>query len=249
MTTGTLYLIPVSLAPIEWGTYLPPDVRARTLLLKYFVVENSKAARSELKHIGYASPIRDISIETLPEKPSREELDRLLRPIITGQDCGLMSEAGCPAVADPGAQLVRAAHHNGVRVVPLVGPSSLLMALMASGLNGQSFAFLGYLPIAASERDALICSLERESRERGRTQIFIETPYRNSRLFASLLAICRADTLLCLATNITASTESVVTRSISEWRRVQHPKIDKQPTVFLLLAGKSAQAHVPEEIK
>lgn len=249
MRMGTLYLIPVSLAPIEWTTYLPPDVRARTLLLDYIVVENAKTARSELKRIGYARPIRNIIIETLPEEPSREDLDRLLRPIIAGQDCGLMSEAGCPAVADPGAQLVRAAHHNGIRVVPLVGPSSLLLALMASGLNGQSFVFLGYLPIADLEREVSICSLERESRQRGRTQIFIETPYRNNRLFASLLATCRPDTLLCLATNVTASTESVVTRSISEWRRIQRPDIDKQPTVFLLLAGNSAQAHVQEEIE
>lgn len=241
---GTLYLIPVSLASIEWSTYLPRDVRTRTLSLDYFVVENAKTSRRELKHIGYEKPICEILIETLPEQPLTDELDRLLRPVINGRNCGLMSEAGCPGVADPGALLVRAAHGKGVRVIPLVGPSSILLALMASGLNGQSFAFLGYLPIADSAREVSIRSLERESRERGCTQIFIETPYRNCRLFASLLATCQPHTLLCVATNITARTESVVTRSISEWRRVQPPKIDKQPTVFLLLAGRSAQPNL-----
>ena len=150
MTAGSLYLIPVSLAPIEWEGYLPPDVRDQTLSLDYFVVENAKAARAELKRVGYEKQLRDILVETLPEKPSRGDLDRLLGPVLNGRDCGLMSEAGCPAVADPGAKLVLAAHCNGVRVVPLVGPSSILLALMASGLNGQSFAFLGYLPIADS---------------------------------------------------------------------------------------------------
>lgn len=234
MTAGTLYLIPVSLAPIEWEAYLPPVVRSRALSLDYFVVENAKTARSKLKHIGYQKPLHDIIIETLPEKPSNKDLDRLLRPILNGRDCGVMSEAGCPAVADPGALLVRAAHGNGVRVVPLVGPSSILLALMASGLNGQSFAFIGYLPIDDSARNTSIRSLERESRGRGCTQIFIETPYRNTRLFASILATCQPDTQLCVASSISGPTESVVTRSISEWRLAPHPEIGKQATVFLL---------------
>lgn len=244
MTAGTLYLIPVSLAPIEWEAYLPPDVRARTLSLDYFVVESAKTARSELKHIGYQKQLRDIIIETLPDKASSKDLDRLLRPVVKGQDCGLMSEAGCPAVADPGALLVNAAHGIGVRVVPLVGPSSILLALMASGLNGQSFAFIGYLPIADSARDASIRRLERESRQRGFTQIFIETPYRNTRLFASILASCQPDTQLCVASSISGPTESVVTRTISEWRLAPHPEIGKQATVFLLQAGRSAQTHL-----
>lgn len=244
MTAGTLYLVPASLAPIEWEAYLPPDVRARTLSLDYFVVENAKTARAELRHIRYEKRLRDIIIETLPEKASSRDLDRLLRPVLDGRDCGLMSEAGCPAVADPGAPLVRAAHRIGVRVVPLVGPSSILLALMASGLNGQSFAFLGYLPISASARDASIRSLERESRERGCTQIFIETPYRNTRLFASILRICQPDTQFCVASNISGTTESLVTRSIAEWRLAPLPDIGKQSTVFLLLAGRSAQVHL-----
>lgn len=239
-----LYLIPVSLARIEWVCYMPWNVRARTLSLDYLVVENAKTSRRELKHIGYERAIREILIETLPMNPTTGDLDRLLRPVTNGRSCGLMSEAGCPGVADPGALLVRAAHGKGIRVVPLVGPSSIFLALMASGLNGQSFAFVGYLPIADQARNASIRSLERESRERGATQIFIETPYRNCRLFASLLRICQPQTLLCLATNLTDPIESVVTRTISEWHLVRPPAIDKQPTVFLLLADKSAQPNL-----
>lgn len=244
VSTGTLYLVPVSLAPVEWSRYLPPDVRSRTLSLDYFVAENAKTSRSKLKEMGCQRPLREIIVETLPERPSKEDLERLLRPVIAGRDCGLMSEAGCPGVADPGASLVRAAHREDVRVVPLVGPSSILLALMASGLNGQSFAFLGYLPIAKRERQASIRSLERESLERGATQIFIETPYRNRSLVALLLETCQPQTLLCVATNITGRTESVVTRSIADWRRAQAPEIDRQPSVFLLLAQSSAQPNL-----
>lgn len=244
MTAGTLYLIPASLAPIAWESYLPPDVRSRAFSLEYLIVESSKAARSELRHVGFHRPIRDVQIESLPERPTNDDLDRLLQPVVEGRDCGLMSDAGCPGVADPGAQLVRAAHGSGLRVVPLVGPSSILLALMASGLNGQSFAFLGYLPIANSAREDAIRGLERESRERHRTQIFIETPYRNDRLFASLVATCRPATLLCVATDITAANESIVTRSIALWRRAPHPAIDKRPTVFLVQAADSAQPHL-----
>lgn len=242
MTTGALYLVPASLAPVDWEGYLPPAVRARALVLDYFIAENAKTARRELKRLGHPRPIREILVEALPEKPSKDDLDRLLRPISTGRDCGLMSEAGCPAVADPGALLVSAAHAIGMRVVPLVGPSSIVLALMASGLNGQSFAFVGYLPKADPERDASIRSLERESHERGNAQIFIETPYRNSRLFASLLETCQPRTMLCVATNLTSPAESVVTRSISDWRRVPVPNLGKQPTVFILLAAPSAHA-------
>ena len=249
MTAGTLYLIPVSLAPIAWESYLPPDVRSRCFALDYLIVENAKAARSELRHAGFHRQIRDVQIESLPEKPKNDDLDRLLLPVVEGRDCGLMSDAGCPAVADPGAQLVRAAHSRGLRVVPLVGPSSILLALMASGLNGQSFSFLGYLPIADAPRADAIRGLERESRERRHTQIFIETPYRNDRLFASLIATCRPDTLLCVATDITALTESIVTRPIALWRRMPPPAIDKRPTVFLVQAADSAQPHLRQEVK
>lgn len=240
MTAGTLYLIPVSLAQARWESYLPTDVRVRSLCLDYFIVENAKTARAKLKQIGYEKPIRQVTIETLPEEPSTEELAGLLGPVIAGRDCGLMSEAGCPAIADPGSKLVRAAHRLGIHVAPLVGPSSILLALMASGLNGQSFAFHGYLPIPDAERESSIRALERESLDRSRTQIFIETPYRNDRLFASLVANCRPNTLLCLATDVTGAAESISTQPISDWRRSPRPLINKQPTVFLLLAEESA---------
>lgn len=249
MTEGVLYLIPVSLAPIDWDGYLPPAARARALALDYFVVESAKAARRELKNLGHPRPIREILIEALPEDPSAADLDRLLRPLFAGRDCGLMAEAGCPAVADPGALLVRAAHSAGMRVVPLVGPSSILLALMASGLNGQSFTFVGYLPKTDTTRDAAIRKLERESRERGSTQIFIETPYRNSRLLTALLAVCQPRTLLCIATNMTAPDGSVVTHSIAQWRRAPPPDLDKRPTVFLLWTETSAQAGLRQGIQ
>lgn len=237
-------MIPVSLAPIAWESYLSPNARARMLAIDYFVVENAKTARRELKNIGHQTPIREILIETLPERPTRDDLDRLLRPVIDGQDCGVMSEAGCPAVADPGAIVVRAAHAIGLRVAPLIGPSSILLALMASGLNGQSFAFSGYLPKTDSARNAAVRDIERESRERGRTQIVIETPYRNSRLFASFLEVCRPGTLLCIAANLTSPHESVTTRRISEWRRAPRPDLANQPAVFLLLAERSTETQL-----
>ena len=249
MTAGNLYLIPASLAPIAWESYLPPDVRSRAFSLEYLIVENAKATRSELKHIGFQGPIREVQIESLPEKPTKDDLNRLLQPVVDGRDCGLMSDAGCPGVADPGSQLVRAAHSSGLRAVPVAGPSSILLALMATGLNGQSFAFLGYLPIGDAAREEAIRALEQESLERQRSQIFIETPYRNDRLFASLIAACRPDTMLCVATDITAATESIVTRSIASWRNAPHPAIDKRPTVFLVQAADSAQPHLRQEIK
>ena len=237
---GSLYLLPVSLGDSEHSAYLPAGARDRVLTIDYFVVENAKTARAELKRIGFGKPLREVRIEALPPAPDAVELERLLEPILAGKDAALMSEAGCPAVADPGALLVRAAHQAGIRVVPLVGPSSLLLALMASGLNGQSFAFCGYLPIPESERSAALHSLERESADRGRTQIFIETPYRNARMFCSILAACRPDTRLCVATDLTSDRETIATRTIADWRRLPPPAIDRRPTVFLLLAERSA---------
>lgn len=238
---GRLFLAPVALGPADWTSYLPAQARDAVIGLDYFIVESAKAARSELKRIGYPKPLRDARIEELPARPTAAELARLLAPIAAGADGALMSDAGCPAVADPGALLVRAAHAAGIRVVPLVGPSSLLLALMASGLNGQSFSFHGYLPIAGVERDAAIRALERESAEHARTQVFIETPYRNERMHAALIEACRPQTLLCLATDLATATESVETRSIAAWRSAAPPRIDKRPTVFLMLAERSAQ--------
>jgi len=242
--TGKLILLPVSLGAGSWTTYLPPDVRGAALQLDYFIVENAKTARAELKRLGYEKPLRETRIETLPETPSEADLKALLRPILDGFDVGLMSEAGCPAVADPGAALVRAAHDSDIHVVPLVGPSSLLLALMASGLNGQSFAFHGYLPIEDAERSSTLVALERESARRNMTQIFIETPYRNTRMFCAAIKACASGTLLCVASNLSTPSESVFTRRIAEWRRCAAPPIERQPTVFLLLAENSAKTHL-----
>ncbi len=242
--SGRLFLLPVSLGAGAWTNYLPPDVRGAALDLDYFIVENAKTARAELKRLGYEKPLRETRIEPLPETPSEADLNGLLRPVRDGTDAGLMSEAGCPAVADPGAALVRAAHDSDIQVVPLVGPSALLLALMASGLNGQSFAFHGYLPIDDSERSSALVALERESARRNMTQIFIETPYRNARMFSAAIEACAPGTMLCVASNLSTPSESIFTQRVAEWRRCAAPLIERQPTVFLLLAENSAKAHL-----
>jgi len=237
MQRGSLFLVPASLGESKPDAVLPEEVQRIARSLRYFVVENAKSARAELRRIGITHPIRDIDIRELPREPSQVDLDALLAPLFSGESAGLMSEAGVPAVADPGALLVRAAHSKGIRVVPLVGPSSLLLALMASGLNGQCFAFNGYLPVRNPERSKRIAELEKESRRERRTQIFIETPYRNAGLFAALLETCRSDTRLCVASDLTTNHESIATKTIEAWRTGPVPLLDKRPTVFLLLAG------------
>ncbi len=237
MSTGSLYLIPVSLGPAATGLTTPADVAARACSLSYFVVENAKTARAELKRLEHPAPLRDLDIRELPEKPGSADLDALLAPLLAGRDAGLMSEAGCPAVADPGALLVRRAHEKGVKVVPLVGPSSLLLGLMASGLNGQSFAFHGYLPVDEEARKRRIRELEAESARHSRTQLFIETPYRNDRMFEALRTTCGPETRLCIARDLTTADEWIATRRIADWKKTAAPDLSKRPTVFLLLAG------------
>lgn len=232
---GTLYLLPVTLGESSWQAYLPQSTRDTACRLLHFVVENAKTARAELKRIGHPQPLRELAIEQLPEKPTAADIDRLLQPLREGIDIGLMSEAGCPGVADPGALLVRRAHEMGLNVRPRVGPSSLLLALMASGLEGQRFAFHGYLPAREPERGHRIAELEKESRRLGQTQIFIETPYRNTTLFEALLAACHEQTRLCVATDLTLPEECIATRRVAEWRRAARPALDRRPTVFLLL--------------
>jgi len=233
---GTLYLIPAALGESAWADYLPRSSRDIAAGLRHFVVENAKSARAELKRLEHPVPLRDLAIEQLPEKPAASDIERLLAPLVAGQDVGLMSEAGCPGVADPGALLVRRAHELGCRVHPLVGPSSLLLALMASGLEGQRFAFHGYLPAREPERGRRITELEQESKRQSQTQLFIETPYRNAALFDALLATCRPQTLLCVASDLTLPTEAVATRRVADWHKAPRPDLDRRPTVFLLLA-------------
>lgn len=234
---GVLYLVPVSLGEGAWTSFLPAEVQQHAARISHFVVENARAARGHLKQIDFPGVLRDTDIRELPAEANNAALDALLAPTLQGRDVGLMSDAGCPAVADPGARLVARAHALGIRVVPLVGPSSILLGLMGSGLNGQSFAFHGYLPVAEAERDARVRTLEDESRRIGRTQIFIETPYRNDRMFEALLRVCGPDTRLCIACDLTTPDELLLTRSIRAWRAGEAPRITKRPALFLLLAN------------
>ncbi|BAL25158.1 SAM-dependent methyltransferase [Azoarcus sp. KH32C] len=234
---GTLYLLPVSLGDTAWSRFLPLEVQQTAARIRTFVVENAKTARAELKRLEHPAPLRDLQITELPEQDNAATLDSLLTPALGGQDIGLMSEAGCPAVADPGARLVARAHALGIPVRPMVGPSSILLALMASGLNGQSFAFNGYLPVADAERDTRVRKFEEESRRLKRTQIFIETPYRNDRLYDALLSVCQPSTRLCIARDLTTDDEWIRSCTIGEWRKGARPDLHKRPSLFLLLSA------------
>ncbi|MFY9317243.1 MAG: SAM-dependent methyltransferase [Burkholderiales bacterium] len=227
---GVLYAIPTPLGGAA-ADALPALALETVRTLRHFVVENAKTARAFLKEIEMPCPMQELSISTVDSDFSHE-MERLK----AGESVGLLSEAGCPAIADPGARLVEAAHAAGVRVVPLVGPSSIVLALMASGLEGQRFAFCGYLPREAEQRRRRIRELEARSRRERETQIFIETPYRNDALLGALLESCSPATKLCVATDLTMRSETVRTRSIADWRRQREP-IGKRPTVFLLLSA------------
>lgn len=233
---GSLYLIPVPLGPTAPKDSLAPNVLAIIRPLTHFVVEEAKTARAFLKAAGTDHPLQELQLDELNEHTRAEALDRLLAPLRAGHDVGLLSEAGCPAVADPGANLVALAQQESIRIVPLIGPSSLLLALMASGLNGQRFAFQGYLPAKEIERSKALRDLESESRKRQQTQLFIETPYRNRQLFDSILQCCQNGTRLTVATDLTLPGESVLTRTIGQWKKQTPPEIERRPTVFLLLA-------------
>lgn len=235
--TGTLWLLPVALGDTPWQRSLPPETREAACRIDRFVVENAKSARAELRRIGHPRPMRELAVDAIPAAPSDADIERLLAPALAGEDIGVMSEAGCPGVADPGALLVRRAHELGIPVRPLVGPSSLLLALMGSGLDGQRFAFHGYLPVREPERSRRIAALEAESARSAQTQLFIEAPYRNRALFDAILGACRPTTRLCVATDLTLASEHIATRRIAEWRAAAVPELDKRPTVFLLLAG------------
>jgi len=233
---GTLYLVPVPLGPTAPQESLPANVLAAIRPLAHFVVEQAKTARAFLKAAGTDLPLQELQLQELNEHTKANELGRLLEPLRAGHDVGLLSEAGCPAVADPGANLVALAQQEGIRVVPLIGPSSLLLALMASGLNGQRFAFQGYLPAKEADRTKVLRELEGESKKRQQTQIFIETPYRNRAMFDAILQTCQPMTRLTVATDLTLLGESVLTRTIQSWKKQTPPEIERRPTVFLLLA-------------
>ena len=236
MNTGTLYLIPVPLGPTAPEASLPANVLTTIHPLKHFVVEQAKTARAFLKAAGTATALQELQLEELNEHTKADELERLLSPLRAGHDVGLLSESGCPAVADPGANLVALAQNENIRVVPLIGPSSILLALMASGLNGQRFAFQGYLPAKEVERNKALRELEAESRKRQQTQIFIETPYRNRAMFDAILQNCQPATRVTVATDLSLPGESIRTRNVQNWKKQTPPDIERRPTVFLLLA-------------
>lgn len=233
MAAGTLYLVPSSLGAEHVGAQVPAATLDALRAIRHFVAENPKAARAFLKAAGHPAPLRELHIATLDEHTPHARIGELLGPLRAGHDCGLLSDAGCPAVADPGAALVRACHDEHIRVVPLVGPSALLLGLMASGMNGQRFSFCGYLPADREARARRLLELEAESQRHDATQLFIEAPYRNAALYETILETCRPDTLLCLATDLTLASESVQTQSVGAWKRA-HVEIDRRPTVFLL---------------
>ncbi len=229
---GKIYLIPVTLGGDDFRYVIPEKVLEVTRGLRFFVVENIRSARRFLRLIDKAFPIDESVFFELNEHTGEKEISHFLEPAINGSDIGLMSEAGLPGIADPGARLIEIAHKKKIRVTPLAGPSSIIMALISSGLNGQNFCFNGYLPVKPEERASRLKELEKRSRE-GYAQIFMETPYRNQKMLDTILSTCSKETLLCIATDITLPTESIRTMSISGWRS-EIPDLKDRFVVFVL---------------
>ena len=232
---GSLYLLPNVLGETAPDAVIPAAALNRARSLDYLIAEEPKAARAFLKRIGSTRPLQSIRIERLDHNTRPRDVPALLEPLLDGRDAGLISEAGVPAVADPGAGLVRLAHGLGIRVVPLSGPSSIVLALSASGLDGQRFVFHGYLPVAETELVSSLKECERQSRKLKQTQIFIETPYRNDRTLATMLRALSPATLVCVAADLTLKSETVKTRPVVAWRK-ETPQLKGRPTVFLVLA-------------
>jgi 16S rRNA (cytidine1402-2'-O)-methyltransferase len=232
---GILYLIPCPIDPQCAPEAVLPAANFEIIRsLDYFIVEDVRSARRFLSRAG-CGPIEALEFVELNEHTRPEEVEKMLLPLLGGRSGGVISEAGVPAVADPGAEIVAAAHRKGVKVVPLVGPSSILMALMASGMNGQSFAFNGYLPVKPlSERVRAIKNFERRAVTERQSQIFIETPYRNDRLFEEFLANCAPEMRLTVAADVSAPLEFIQTHTISEWRKLPAPELHKRPAIFIL---------------
>ncbi|CAM5327227.1 SAM-dependent methyltransferase [Eoetvoesiella caeni] len=235
-STGSLHLIPVGLGESPPEIWLPHTVRELAGRLTTYIAENAKTARAFLKLVGTAAPLQEITIHTLSDKVDAEQIRLWLAPLLHGGEIGLVSEAGCPAVADPGAKVVAAAHAMGIRVQPWVGPSSILLSLMGSGLDGQRFAFHGYAPVDPGERAKQLKAWEIESQKQHQTQILIETPYRNSAMFDTLKQTLKGTTRLCIARSLTTQEELIQTRSVGQWKTAPAPDLNKKPTIFLFLA-------------
>ena len=232
---GKLYLIPSPLGDYDPDVVIPAPTLDLLQRIGCYVVEEVRTARRYLSRAGLKGHIQELEFHELNEHTSAADVERLVALFEDGRDVGLISEAGLPAVADPGAALVALCHRHGIEVVPQVGPSSLMMALMASGLNGQSFTFCGYLPAKTEERRSAIKSIEKTSQSKRQTQIFIETPYRNDAMFSDLLQSCRPSTSICIAADITMPDEFIRTKTVAEWKK-ENPIIGKRPCVFLMLA-------------
>jgi 16S rRNA (cytidine1402-2'-O)-methyltransferase len=233
---GRLYLVPNLLGAVPPSHVLPQRTIDIARELTHFAVETPKAARAFLKSLDVAQPIASLAIAPLPTADSAGDRDPSLAALLAGRDVGLISDAGCPGVADPGAWLVRAAHERAIRVVPLVGPSAILLALMASGMNGQSFCFHGYLPVKPQARAQALRTLDAQSRATRRTELFIETPYRNGGLLRAMAETLDAKTRVCVAADLTLPTETIESRTAREWRREDVERFDRRPAIFLLTA-------------
>ncbi len=230
---GKLYLIPSLMGEIEPLEVLPLAVKKVIDLCDHYIVENEKSARAFIKKVLPSKNQQDLIIYTTNKFSDPSEYPTYLEAARNGDHIGLISEAGAPGIADPGAEIITLAHNEGIRVVPLVGPSSIFMAMMASGMNGQNFAFSGYLPIDGTERKKAIKNLESISRKTGQSQIFMETPYRNEKLLKELIQTCHPDTRLCVAREISTLEEYIRTQPISWWKR-NVPDLEKRPTIFIL---------------
>jgi 16S rRNA (cytidine1402-2'-O)-methyltransferase len=232
---GKLYLIPTILGEnTQLSHIIPPYVKEIVNTIDHYIVENEKSARHYLKKLEIQKPIQELKLYPLNRQTTAKEYSEYLKPASEGYNIGVISEAGCPGIADPGAEIVSLAHKNKIQVVPLTGPSSLLLALMASGLNGQSFAFHGYLPIDKKDKAKKMKDLERISKQFNQTQLFIETPYRNQKMLEDLIETLHPDTLLCVATDITLPSEEIYTLPVWQWKKKQI-NLQKRPAVFLFL--------------
>ena len=230
---ANLYLIPSSLGKTH-TSHLFPEYNIQVIKsLDHFIIENVRSARRFLRSVGYTRSFDEVSFYELNKHTPRADLEFFIQPLLNNINMGVLSEAGVPAVADPGSEVVKLAHQHNIRIIPLVGPSSVLLALMASGLNGQNFSFLGYLPVKSSLRRKSLKLLERRSLQENQSQIFMEAPYRNIKLLQDILSTCHSDTLLCIATNITLDSEFIQTKSIHNWKS-NLPEINKKPTIFIL---------------
>ena len=230
---GKLYLLPATLGDSKIEAVIPEDVKNIVNSINHYIVENQRTARRYLKKLGIKTPIDNLDFYTLNKHTLPDEINNFLQPVFQGRNVGIISEAGCPGIADPGSEIVKLAHQKNIRVIPLTGPSSIFLALMASGMNGQNFAFVGYLPIKKDEKLKRIRFLENRSFAENQTQIFMEAPYRNQHLLNDILKTCQSNTLLCLSVNITLEKEFIQTKTISEWKK-NIPDINKMPAIFLL---------------